>query len=225
MFPLHINDGWLQQITAIRDAVTADTNLIRFDNGFYRTTRPGPLFTVAVHPGFGRVNDAVELQIDPATLYVQRVAGRTVERYPSTLDLLLRDAHGIDAALHAVPGNTDKKTRFPDEMLIVFCVAESLRFDHIATVVDQVIKATAGRLQGAGKTLNVGALSPLFKNWERASAAVWRAMSAETRQILALPPAQRSAAQRQHFQRIEPRVGDAGLTAAMRALKVVKLPG
>jgi hypothetical protein len=225
MHKLHLNAAWLSDITALRDAVTEDTHLIRFDNGFYRVCQPGPDFSVEVFPGLGRVDESVQIKFRRDNLYATEVAGHKVGRYPSTLDLLLRDARGLDDALHQLARPGEVKNRETLALLLVFCVAESLRFDRIATQVDQVIKSTAGRLLGTPTQLDIGPLYTLFKNWERASAAVLRGTSAQGRQIVARPRALLTAEERRHSERVQLLPGDLALSDTVRALKVIKLPG
>ena len=225
MSELHLNATWMSGITALRDKVTEDTNFIRFDNTFYRVCRPGPDFEVKVFASTARADQGVLFKFRRDNLYVTEVAGRKVGRYPSTLDLTLRNARGLDDSLHLLAKGGEFKDRFMHEMLVVFCVAESLRFDRIATEVDQVIKATAGQLRGAPTQLAIGPLHGLFKNWERASAAILRGISAQGRQIMNRPRALLTPEERRHSERVQLLVADQVLTDATRALKVIKLPG
>lgn len=149
---------------------------MRFDNGFYRICPAEPkTVEIEVFPGHGNVDQAIALEIDQSTLYVEKVAGRRVERYPSTLDLVTRDSLGLDQAIHVIPAMKNARERFPLEMLVVFCVAESLRFDAIARRIDEVIKYTNGwlrapddaRARERARKLEIGPLYPLFKNWEK----------------------------------------------------------
>lgn len=232
-FQLHVDQRWSSEISAMRQALTEETGLIRFDNSSYRICRPAPPVTIEVFPGHGRVDQGLVLEMDPTSLYVSKVAGRKVERYPSTLDLVTRDSGGLDAALVNIPGMTNVKKRFPLEMLVVFCVAESLRFDTIAQRVDEVIKYGNGRLVAPGDEearkkalqLEIGPLLPLFKNWEDASEAVFRGVTLKACQIAVRSRTERSQDDRRHHERVELQQRDLGLIQTVRSLAVLQRPG
>ena len=80
-----------------------------------RNCRPGPAFTVELFPSFSRADEGIELVFDPQDLYCHRVGGHASGRYPSTLDQVTRNVHGIDAAIRGVPGMNDVRQRWgPD---------------------------------------------------------------------------------------------------------------
>ena len=233
-FQIHIDERWSSEINDLRNTLTEETGLIRFDNSFYRICQPAspePV-EIRVFPGHGKANEGVMLEMDPATLYINKVAGRNVMRYPSNFDLVTRDARGIDAALRDVPGMTNVKERFPLEMLIVFCVAESLRFDTISRRVDEVIKYTNGWLvspadakaKEEAKRLQTGPLQPLYKNWEDASEAIFRSVSPKAEKILASSRAQLSQEERRHYERVVLQPRDLRFTEAVRSLAVLQRP-
>jgi hypothetical protein len=120
----------------------------------------------------------------------------------------------------------DVRERFEPQMLLVFCVAESLRFDRIAVVMDQIIRAGTGRgEQHHSPTLETGPLYALFKNWGSASAAVWRAVSAQARALGALPRARLTREQRAHTEAVALLPGDIRWHDAALAVRVIKPPG
>jgi hypothetical protein len=207
--------------------------MIRFDNGFYRICPAEPkTVEVEVFPGHGKVDQGVVLEIDQSTLYVEKIAGRRVERYPSTLDLVTRDSRGLDQALHDVPGMKASTERFPLEMLLVFCVAESLRFDAVARRVDEVIKYTNGWLLQPGdalarekaRKLEIGPLYPLVKNWEKATDAAFRGVSPRARQIAMTQRALLSQDDRRHYERVTLEPRDLPFSDAVRSLAVLHRP-
>ena len=150
MFLLRIAENWSFRIGEIRDATTDETHLIRFDNSFYRLCRPGPeTFSLNVVPGTGRVDEGITLTIRVRDLYVTHVGNRLFGRYASTIDRLMPQALTLDQAVHELP-TAQSDRRFELQSMLVFCVAESLRNDRIATAVGQMISATMGNpiLQG-----------------------------------------------------------------------------
>ena len=226
MHKLDLNQLWLAEIAAIRDSVTEESGLIRADGVRYRICRPGPAFTVELFPSFSRADEGIELVFDPQDLYCHRVGGHASGRYPSTLDMVTRNVHGIDAAIRGVPGMNDVRERFEPQMLLVFCVAESLRFDRIAVVMDQIIRAGTGRgEQHHSPALETGPLYALFKNWGSVSAAMWRAVSAQVRALGALPHARLTREQREHTEAVALLPADTRWRDAAMAVSVIKPPG
>ena len=76
----------------------------------------------------------------------------------------------------------DLRERFETQMLLVFYVAESQRFDRIAAVRDQIIRARSGVVRATPQSdFRDWAMSALFKNFGSASATVRRAVSAQWR--------------------------------------------
>ena len=149
-FILRVGRTWDTQIAAIRNAVTEDTNLIRYDNTFYRICSNAlpPSFTVSVLPS--TVSPPLVLNMRTRDLYVELIGGHPFENYSHNLDRMPFEAtatSGEDASAasldSAIRGllriqGGDKRMlrpedRFLAQSLVVFCVAESLRFDRIAT--------------------------------------------------------------------------------------------
>ena len=165
MFTLRVSHDWAAQIQQIRDAVTEDSNLIRFDNAFYRVCRGGEqsfdLLVQARNGGRG-----VRMTLRERDLYVLHVNGRLIEQYAKTLDRLRGEPMSLDNALHELAKPAPERV-FELNTLVVFCVAESLRNDHIATTIGQVIRTSTTGLIGAPTTLPIAQM--------RAAAHLWMA--------------------------------------------------
>ena len=165
MFLLRIAENWSSRISEIRDVKTDETHLIRFDNTFYRLCRPGPeTFSVEVVPGTGRVNDGITLTLRVRDLYVTHIGTRLFGRYASTIDRLVPQALSLDQAVHELPTAQGDRL-FEWQSMLVFCVAESLRNDLIATAVGQMIGATRGDplLRGPAVHLPMGHHLPVAR--------------------------------------------------------------
>ena len=165
MFTLRIGSTWESEIATIRDAITDDTNLIRFDNACYRMCRSDAgSFAVKLAPVAAPSEFAIRLSVQTRDLYVSEIAGHRFDRYASTLDLLTPQALGLNSALLELPNATGKRL-FELQSLIVLCVAESLRSDHVATAVGQTIRATTTGLLGAPTRLPTFELLRTARAW------------------------------------------------------------
>lgn len=87
---LHLDERWLEEVAAIQNSVTEESNLIRNDGVRYRMCRPGPVFTVELFPSFSRADEDIELLFDPLDLYCQRWAD-TRRPATATLQTILND--------------------------------------------------------------------------------------------------------------------------------------
>jgi hypothetical protein len=219
---LRIDSTWPQQIAAIRDANTEDTNLIRFDNAFFRVCRAAPsrisvdLVTATLPMA------SIKLSINTRDFYIETIDGRSFGRYASTIDKLGVDIGTLDNAVRALPKLNGTKL-FETQSLIVFCVAESIRSDMIATRIGQAIAASSGQLLGT-KSLNIGSLLPQARAWGQSSDAVWAAISPRARQISTQARSSLSPADRQFSERINENNLDAALVQFVRGVKVLKWP-
>ncbi|MDH0868323.1 hypothetical protein [Mitsuaria sp. GD03876] len=226
MHLLRINADWARQIAVLRDAVTEDTHLIRFDNGFYRICRPGNgRFQVRLLPGDDKDGTAsgVQLTLQENDLYVADIDGKPFERYASTLDQLQPDAGGLNGAVRRLP-ETHGVPRFKLQSLIVFCIAESLRSDHIATAVGQMIQSSTTGLLGVAPTLPTPRLLEQARCWGQASNAVHEALSPEARAIVVKRRTELTPQQRQFSERVDMGRIEAALREPARAVKVLKRP-
>ena len=101
---------------------------------------------------------------------------------------------------------------------------ESLRSDHIATAVGQMIATTQGLL-GVPSNLAIFQFLPLARAWGQTSDAIHRALSRTAQEIVskprsALTPQQRSFSERVDLSRVDP-----GLQAYAKSIRALKRPG
>lgn len=227
MFLLRIAEDWSSQIGRIRDANTDETHLIRFDNTYYRLCRPGPeTFSVRVAPGTGRVDEGLTLAIRVRDLYVTHIGTHLFGRYASTLDRLAPQALTLDQAVHELP-TAQGDRRFELQSMLVFCVAESLRNDLIATAVGQMIGATLGNpiLRGPAAHLPIREYLPVARAWGQTSDALFQALSPQAQGIVLRPRSALSLAERRFYERVELAKIPPHLVVVARSIKVLKRPG
>jgi hypothetical protein len=227
VFLLRIAEDWFSRIRVIRDANTDDTNLIRFDNTFYRLCRPGPeTFSVNVVPGTGRVGEGITLTIRVCDLYVTHIGTRLFGRYASTIDRLAPQALTLDQAVHELPTARGDRL-FELQSLLVFCVAESLRNDLIATAVGQMIGATMGGpiLRGPAVHLPIRDYLPVARAWGQTSDALFQALSPQAQGIVLRPRSGLSLAERRFHERVDLAKIPPHLVRVARSIKVLKRPG
>jgi len=223
MFTLRVAPDWAEQIRKIRDAVTEDTNLIRFDNGFYRVCRAGDaMFQIRVLPGVDGAR-GVELQLRERDLYVMRIDGRPFETYAATLDQRRLQAPTLDDALIKLPRAAGAEL-FEAQSLVVLCVAESLRNDHIATRIGQLVRKVTTGLVGAPVHLPVSELLTEVRVWGQASEAVFAALSSTARGIALKRRVELTPLQRHFSERVDLARVSAALQPWARAVKVLKRP-
>jgi hypothetical protein len=227
MVNLHMDRGWVAQINAIRDMTTEDTNLIRFDNGFYRVCDAHDRnITINLVPANANLRSALPLEIGIADFYVKKTGDLPMERYASTLDQLRPEAMSLDNAIYSVRNHTAKDSAelFNMQSLLVFCVAESIRSDYISTKIDQMIAASNGALRGVSPFLRVVELLPQARAWGQSSDAVWSALSQEGRRIGSSARNSLSPSDRQFSERVDERKLDAALVRTARNIKALKRP-
>ena len=224
MFSLRIDPTWAQQIAQIRNANSDDSNLIRFDNSFYRVCRAAAsAFQIRLSPSNGQARDALSLQVSGQDFYITSIDGQPMGRYASTIDSLEPSEKSLDAAVFGVKtANGDKL--FLLRSLIVFCVAESIRSDQIATRIGQMIAAARGQLLGVSPQLNIKELLPQVRDWGQACDAVWVALSPEARRIFAKPASALTPAERQFSERVNDAAISGEFRSFARAIKVLKRP-
>jgi hypothetical protein len=229
MFELSINSDWQKQIADIRNATTDDTNLIRFDNSFYRVCRAAvaeitvTLKTTTNSAMSGRPPVELPMVIGTRDFYVSHIGGQPFDRYASTIDQLRPSAGSLENALYEVRTATGDRL-FQLRTLLVFCVAESIRSDMIATRVGQMIAASTDNLRGVSRQLNVSDYLPQIRNWGRASDAVWAALSPEARQIATKLRSTLKPAERQFSERVNENAISGEFRAFARSVKVLKRP-
>ena len=227
MFLLRIAENWSSRISEIRDVKTDETHLIRFDNTFYRLCRPGPeTFSVEVVPGTGRVNDGITLTLRVRDLYVTHIGTRLFGRYASTIDRLVPQALSLDQAVHELPTAQGDRL-FEWQSMLVFCVAESLRNDLIATAVGQMIGATRGDplLRGPAVHLPMGDYLPVARTWGQTSDALFQALSPQAQGIVLRPRSELSLVERRFYERVDLTKIPPNLVRVAQSIKVLKRPG
>ena len=224
MYSLRIDPSWPQQIAVIRDATTDDTNLVRFDNAFFRLCRAvAATITIRLTPSSGRVQDQLLLEMGTRDFYVTRIGGHPFERYASTIDQLRPSASSLDNAVHEVRTATGERL-FQLQSLLVLCVAESIRSDHIANHIGQMIAASQGRLLGVAPQLNVADYLPQIRDWGKTCDAIWAAMSPEARRIYTTPRSALSAEDHRFSERVNESAISSEFLLFARAVKVLKPP-
>jgi hypothetical protein len=224
MYPLRIDSTWHTRIAAIRDACTEDTNIIRFDNAFYRTCRAGGgLFDIQLSPNDGVAADGLMLTLGMRDLYVAQIGGYPFDRYASTLDMVQIDAGTLNNAVREVKTATGTRL-FELRSMLVFCVAESIRSDLIATQIAQTIRASMGTLLGASTRIPVGQMLPQARAWGQSSDAVWAALTPPVRTAFIKPLSARTPAERRLSERVNENAMDPALRMTARGVKVLKLP-
>jgi hypothetical protein len=223
MFTLRVSHDWAAQIQQIRDAVTEDSNLIRNDHAFYRVCRAGEqCFDLMVQPRSG--GRGVRMTLRERDLYVLHVNGRLIEQYAKTLDRLRGEPMSLDNALYEL-GKPSPERVFELNTLVVFCVAESLRNDHIATTIGQVIRTSTTGLIGAPTMLPIVQMRAAAHLWGQASEAIFAALSPAAHDIALRPRAQLTPLQRRFSERVDLSRVDSRLLALAREVKVLKRPG
>jgi hypothetical protein len=223
MYPLRIDSSWNTRIAAIRDANTDDTNIIRFDNAFYRTCKAGGQFTIQLSPGDGGAADVLTLTLGTQDLYVAQIGGGSFGRYASTIDRVQIDAGTLNNAVREVKAATGTRL-FELRSMLVFCVAESIRSDLIATKIAQTIQASMGTLLGASTRIAIGQMLPQARAWGQSSDAVWAALPPPVRAAFSKPALARTPTERQLSHRVNENALDPALRLTARGVKVLKLP-
>jgi hypothetical protein len=224
MDELRVDRDWVSNIAKVRDSHTEDTNLIRFDNGFYRVCRDQPgTFELRVVPGLHGKTDGVSLTMRWRDLYVTEVGGEPFTTYAATIDTFAPEALGLNSAVQGL-ARGETKNRFELQSLLVFCVAESLRSDHVATKISQMIAVSTTGLIGVPKSLCIAELLPLVHGWGQTSDAIFKALSPEARAIAMLPRSRLTQAQRRFSERVDLTQVDASLRHFARDIKVLKRP-
>lgn len=226
MHLLQIGPNWANQIAAIRDAHTDDTNLVRFGNNFYRVCRAdGHRFEVAVMPSNGTPADVLRLSLDSNDLYVSLIGGQPMGRYASTFDLEQPRAGNLDDALHSlIRGSARPEESFRKRCLVVFCVAESIRNDHLATELEHAFVASRGQMLGVPTALDLQEWWRITHQWGQACDAIFASLTPAMLDILrrgrnALTPAQRRHSEYVDIARLPPR-----FVRAAQTFKVLTRP-
>lgn len=224
MTTLRVDGTWQTQIAAIRDANSDDTNIIRFDNAFYRVCRPGGAeFSLHLMPSDGAASDGLLMKFSATDFYVAQIGSARFGRYASTIDQIEIDWGSLNNAVREVKTATGARL-FQLQSMLVFCVAESIRSDLIATRIAQTIRASTGSLLGVSKRIAIGTMLVQARAWGQSSDAVWAALAPDVRAAFSKSQAARSPTER----RLSERVNDSAMSGAIRTtargVKVLKRP-
>ncbi|KVS39254.1 hypothetical protein [Burkholderia ubonensis] len=227
-FTLRVGPDWASQIQRIRNAVSEDTNLIRFDNTFYRvckTSDPAPAFGLTLLPSVGAESGLV-LRMHMNDLYVETIDAQPFTRYASTLSSWLPADITLDNAIRGLLRKDQRvlqgDRRFVMQSLVVLCVAESLRFDRIATEFEQAFRSMNGMLRGVPPRLKLQSWEDMAKKWGQTSERIFAALSDEARTIALKERALLSQQERRFSERVSTAsLGDeyADIASNIRLLK------
>lgn len=142
---LQVGGQWASQIAEIRDEHSVDTNLIRYDNTFYRYGRAGPEIELCVVTSDAKAE--TRFKVDPGTFYMVPVNGRHAgfQNYSFELGAAVLSDASLDSAVQSMSKDV---ASFTAVSLLVFAVAESIRFDHLATEINSCLLKDSGKLLG-----------------------------------------------------------------------------
>jgi hypothetical protein len=222
MQDLVIRPDWAEQIGQLRQRLTEDTHIIRWGNNFYRCCRTGP--QVALRVAVADRSVALPLQLRPSDLYITQVGlTREMGRYGSLTGELSVSAPKLEHAVRSLASDTvHGDEAFGLRSLVVFCVAEALRFDSLAHDIGFALHTM--NVAGGAKPLPLGRWWPTVHAWGQACDAVWTGLDAELRRASLLPAAARMGADRTRSTRASyERLSGAVLEAA-RGTAVLKRP-
>ncbi len=222
MHELVIGPDWSQQISQLRGRLTEDTNIIRWGNNFYRCCRSGPLVALRVATPDRSV--ALPLQLRPSDLYITQ-AGLSTEmgRYGSLTGELSVSAPKLEHAVRRLAsGTVHGDEAFGLRGLVVFCVAEALRFDSLASDVGFALRTTD--VAGGAKAMPLGRWWPIVHAWGKACDAVWAGLDAELRRASLLPAAARNGSDRTRSARASHERMSGVVLEAAKGAAVLKRP-
>ncbi len=222
MHDLVIRHDWAQQIGRLRCALTEDTNIIRWGNNFYRCCRGGPPVALRVLTPDGQ--RALSLQLRPSDLYITRMGAATdMGRYGSLTGELSVSAWKLDHAVSSLAaGTVHGDEAFGLRSLVVFCVAEALRFDSLAHEVGFALRTMD--VAGGTKAMSLARWWPTVHAWGQACEAVWAGLDAELRRASLLPAASRTGDDRSRSARASYERMSGALLEAAKGAAVLKLP-
>lgn len=194
MHELVIRPDWAQQISQLRGRLTEDTHIIRWGNNFYRCCRSGPPTALRVATLDGTVG--LPLQLRPSDLYITQVGLATeMGRYGSLTGELSVSAPKFEHAVRSLAsGTVHGDEAFGLRSLVVFCVAEALRFDSLAHDVGFALRTMD--VAGGAKAMPLGRWWPIVHAWGQACDAVWAGLDADLRRASLLPAATRNGPDR-----------------------------
>jgi hypothetical protein len=194
MHELIIRPDWAQQIGQLRERLTEDTLIIRWGNNFYRCCRNDPIVTLRVFTSDRSV--ALPLQLRPSDLYITWVGSATeMGRYGSLTGELSVSAPKFDHAVRSLAaGTVHGDEAFGLRSLVVFCVAEALRFDSLAHDIGFAMRTL--NVAGGAKAMSLERWWPIVHAWGQACDAVWAGLDVELRRASLLPAVKRKGPDR-----------------------------
>ena len=222
MHELVIRPDWAQQIGQLRERLTEDTNIIRWGNNFYRCCRSGSPVALRVTLPDRRV--ALQLQLRPSDLYITQVGlADDMGRYGSLTGELSVSAPKFEHAVRSLAGSTvHGDEAFGLRSLVVFCVAEALRFDSLAHEVGFALRTV--NVAGGTKAMPLERWWPTVHAWGKACDAVWTGLDAELRRASLLPAAERTGPDRTRSAAAKYELMSGAVLEAAKGAAVLKRP-
>ena len=222
MHELVIRPDWAQQIGQLRERLTEDTNIIRWGNNFYRCCRnDAPVTLRLMTPGS---SVALPLQMRPRDLYITQVGlASDMGRYGSLTGELSVSGPKLDHAVRSLArGSVHGDEAFGLRSLVVFCVAEALRFDSLAHDVEFAMRTQD--VAGGAKEKPLKDWWPVVHAWGQACDAVWVGLEAELRRASLLPAAARQGPDRTRSGRASYERMNGTVLEAAKGAAVLKRP-
>jgi hypothetical protein len=226
MHTLLIGPGWASQIAAVRDANTEDTNLIRFGNTFYRSCPAEPhRFEVQLQAGNGPARRLLTLTLQAGDFSVVDVAGEPLPQAADAEPLQALVTAGLGDAVQRLAGGAAPPPERPGlRMLLAFCVAESIRSDHLANALELRLRSPAPPPADTPAALPLQAWWALAQQWGEASDAIYAALSPAAREIAGQPRSRLSPQQRHFSEYVDVARLPAHLQRCAQTTKVLRRP-
>ncbi len=167
---------------------------------------------------------ALSLQLRPSDLYITRVGMATeMGRYGSLSGELSVSTPKFEHAVRSLArGTVHGDEAFGLRSLVVFCVAESLRFDSLAHAVGFALHT--GNVAGGTKPMLLGGWWSTVHAWGQACDAVWSGLDAELRRASLLPAEKRSGPDRTRSARATYQGLSGAVLEAAKSAAVLKRP-
>lgn len=222
MHELVIRPDWALQIGQLRERLTEDTNIGRWGNNYYRCCRNDP--PVALRVAVADRSVALPLQMRPSDLYITQVGLSTeMGRYGSLTGDLSVSAPKLEHAVRGLAaGTVHGEEAFGLRSLVVFCVAEALRFDTLAHDVGFAFRTVD--VAGGTKAMPLERWWPAVHAWGQACDAVWAGLDADLRRASLLKQSERRGSDRTRSGRASYERMNGALLEAARGAAVLKRP-
>ncbi|MHB9839223.1 ribosome-inactivating family protein [Paraburkholderia terrae] len=195
-YDLYVDARWDTQIAAIRNEISEETNIWGFGNVPYRICKDqGGTFLVRLWSGDAPSRGYVDLAMLYRDLYLTSINGTAFVQYASTIKTKEVNGGTLRDAVYRLSRGDGS---FEQKSFVVFCVAESLRFDFIAREVRNAIALAKGGMTVAGRfgQLSMGDLAQAANNWGQASEQIFAAMSDTAKQLVLRPRSALTTAER-----------------------------